>query len=69
MVQSNARLREELMKGRNGIKGESCSESFRYASDNNTSWLKVEEIQKFVKQISNDYAIEQSRWSMDDVPE
>ena len=69
LVQSNPRLREELLKGRNGARGESCSDDFRYASDNNTSWLKVEELQKLILQISDDYAIEHSRWSMDDVPE
>lgn len=69
LVQSNLKLREELTKGCNGAKGEICAENFKYASDNNTSWLMVEELQKLVKQISDDYAIEQSRWSMDDVPE
>ena len=69
LVQPNPRLREELLKGRNGARGESCGDDFKYASDNNTSWLKVEELQKLVMQISDDYAIEQSRWSMDDVPE
>src|SRR3989338_4733189 len=66
LVQPNPRLREELLKGRNGARGESCGDVFKYASDNNTSWLKVEKLQKLVMQISDDYAIEQSRWSMDD---
>jgi len=69
LVQPNPRLREDLLKGHNGSKGETCSDNFRYASDNNNNWLMVEELQKLVKQISDDYAIEQSRWSMDDVPE
>lgn len=69
LVQPNSRLREELLKGKNGNKGEICSQDFRYASDNNTSWLVVEELQKLIGQIANDYSIEESRWSMDDVPE
>jgi len=69
LVQPNPQLREELLKGRNGAQGEPCTEDFKYASDNNSHWLMVEELQKLVKQISDDYAIEQSRWSMDDVPE
>jgi len=69
LVQPNARLKEELLKGRNGAKGEICSDNFHYASDNNSSWLVVEELQKLIGQIADDYAIEQSRWSMDDVPE
>jgi len=69
LVQPNSRLKEELLKGRNGTKGESCSENFRYASDNNNDWLVVEELQKLIGQISDDFTIEQSRWSMSDVPE
>ncbi len=69
LVQSNPVLREEVLKGRNGKKGEICSDDFHYASDNNTSWLAVKELQQLIGQIADDYSIEESRWSMDDVPE
>lgn len=69
LVQPNPKLREELIRGRNGVKGQLCGDGFRYSSDNNTSWLMVDELKKFVDQIADDYSIEQSRWSMEDVPE
>ncbi len=69
LVQPNSKLREELLKGRNGVKGRTCADDFEYSSGENASWLMVEELKKFVEQIEDDYAIEQSRWSMEDVPE
>lgn len=69
LVQSNHVLRSELLKGRNGSAGKLCDEGFRYSSDHNASWLKVEELKKLISQIADDYLIEKSRWSMEDVPE
>ncbi len=69
LVQPNAQLREELLKGRNGSKGEACPGTFKYASDNNSEWLEVDDLKRLVSQIADDYTIEQSRWSMEDVPE
>ena len=69
LVQSNAGLRSELLKGRNGNSGKPVEEGFRYSSDNNSDWLKVDELRKLVDQIADDYGIEQSRWSMEDIPE
>ncbi|MFH1776587.1 MAG: UDP-N-acetylglucosamine 4,6-dehydratase (inverting) [Candidatus Omnitrophota bacterium] len=50
-------------------KGWFCSDNFEYSSDTNTKWLKVADLKKMVEQISEDYAIEKSRWSMEDIPE
>ena len=69
LVQSNSGLRNELLKGRNGNSGKLCGKGFRYSSDSNSDWLKVEELKELVGQIADDYGIEQSRWSMEDVPE
>ena len=60
-------LFESLHSG-NG-NGQACPEGFRYTSDNNTQWLKVNDLKELVEKISDDYSIEHSRWSMDDVPE
>ena len=49
----------------NGI---ACPEGFRYTSDNNTQWLKVDDLRKLVEKTTDDYSIEKSRWSMEDVP-
>ena len=68
---ANNHLREgllEFMHSGNG-NGQACPEGFRYTSDNNTQWLKVNDLKELVEKISDDYSIEHSRWSMDDVPE
>ena len=65
VVQANPELRRELVKG----KGSLCSEGFGYNSGGNDDWLSVPELMELVDQIADDYAIEDSRWSMDDVPE
>jgi len=57
------------VKGRNGASGQLCEEGFRYSSDSNAQWLSVDELRSLVAQIADDYKIEQSRWSMEDVPE
>lgn len=50
-----------------GAKGRRCPEGFKYTSDANSEWLTVKDLRKLVDQISDDYTIEKSRWSMDDV--
>ena len=68
IVQSHPPSRKELLKG-GGRKGKGCSEGFKYTSDTNTQWLTVKDLKKLVEQISDDYTIEKSRWSMKDVPQ
>lgn len=65
VVQSDANLRKELSKG----KGRFCPEGFLYSSSNNDDWLSVLDLKKLIEQIADDYGIEDSRWSMDDMPE
>lgn len=65
VVQSNVDLRKELAKD----KGRLCPEGFVYNSEDNDAWLSVTDLRKLVDQTVDDYAIENSRWSMDDVPE
>jgi UDP-N-acetylglucosamine 4,6-dehydratase len=65
VVQPNAEMRKELLKG----KGRGCPEGFGYNSGDNDDWLSVPALRKLVDQVADDYAIEDSRWSMDDVPE
>ncbi len=40
-----------------------CPPGFQYASNTNTSWLTIEELQNLVEHMSEDYAVERSRWS------
>ncbi len=49
--------------------GKRCQPGFQYTSHTNPSWLTVKDLQKLVPEISDDYAIERSRWSMEDVPQ
>ncbi len=48
-------------------KGRLCLDNFEYSSNTNTKWLSVKELGKMIDQISEDYTIEKSRWSMEDV--
>lgn len=49
--------------------GRLCPEGFKYTSNNNPQWISIEELKKILKQIEDDYSIEKSRWSMDDLPQ
>ena len=62
-------LRENLLKEGLINKGQACPPEFRYTSDNNTDWMSVADLKVLVDKIVDDYSIEKSRWSMDDVPE
>ncbi len=67
IVQNNVGLRKELTTGK--VKGTICDSNFKYTSDSNDQWLTIEELKDLVEQISNDYDIEASRWSMENLPE
>ncbi len=71
IVQHNHHLRRNLSEhnGSGNNKGQPCPEGFGYTSDTNTEWLRVDDLRSLVDKIADDYSIEQSRWSMDDVPE
>jgi UDP-N-acetylglucosamine 4,6-dehydratase len=49
--------------------GKPCAEGFEYRSDNNPQWLSVDELRSTLERISDDYSIEKTRWSMEDVPQ
>ena len=49
--------------------GNLCPEGFSYTSDNNSQKISIEELHRVLEQISDDYSIEKSRWSMEDVPQ
>jgi len=46
-----------------------CGEDFHYTSDNNPQKISINELRRVLEQISDDYCIEQSRWSMEDIPQ
>ena len=49
--------------------GRLCPAGFRYTSDNNPDRLSIQELSRILEQISDDYTIEKTRWSMDDIPQ
>jgi len=49
--------------------GRLCLPGFTYASDNNPDRLSIQELSRILDQISDDYTIEKTRWSMDDIPQ
>ncbi len=69
IVQPHQKLQKNLLGNAKKTGGRLCSEGFRYSSENNSQWLTVTQLRELVKQISDDYAIESSRWSMDDIPQ
>ncbi len=67
IVQPNIRMRNDLLKGKDS--GKQCLEGFKYTSDLNTEWMTVNDLKKLIDKIADDYSIEGSRWSMNDIPE
>jgi UDP-N-acetylglucosamine 4,6-dehydratase/5-epimerase len=57
----------EAQSKKNG--GHPCPEGFRYTSDLNAEMLSTAELKKILNRISEDYSIEKTRWSMDDIPD
>lgn len=51
----------------NGLK--ICKEGFSYTSDNNPDQISIEELRGVLDDIVDDYSIEKSRWSMEDIPQ
>jgi UDP-N-acetylglucosamine 4,6-dehydratase len=49
--------------------GKPTPEGFNYTSDNNPLSLSIEELRDILKRIEDDYTIEKTRWSMDDIPQ
>jgi len=67
VVRQNLSLEVEELSLENG--GRPCPEDFSYTSNNNLEVISIEELQAVLEQISDDYGIEKSRWSMEDVPQ
>ncbi len=64
IIRQNTSDRKELIN--NG--GRQCAEGFEYTSDNNPQIISIKELRQILEQISDDYSIERSRWSMEDIP-
>jgi UDP-N-acetylglucosamine 4,6-dehydratase len=49
--------------------GKICPDGFHYTSDGNPQFISIEKLRSIIQQISDDYSIETSRWSMEDIPQ
>lgn len=47
--------------------GKRCQEGFKYASNNNPDIISVEVLQNVLERITDDYSVEKSRWSLEDI--
>lgn len=68
VVQAHHEAKEILLKEAKKYGAALCPIDFQYASGDNDQWLTVEDLKKLIDQIADDYTIEESRWSMEDVP-
>lgn len=67
VIRQNLSGGERLSDIDNG--GHLCPEGFQYTSNNNSQKISIEELRSVIEQISDDYSIEESRWSMEDIPQ
>ena len=67
VVRQNSSHSREALHNSNG--GCACPIDFSYTSNNNPDVMSIENLQTVLEQISDDYGIEKSRWSMNDVPQ
>lgn len=49
--------------------GKPCPDGFTYTSDKNPEMLSIDELRVILERIADDYTIEKTRWSLDDVPQ
>ena len=68
IIQPDSLRREKLLGNAEKGGGTICEESFRYTSDGNQDWLTVKQLHALTEKIHKDYEIEDSRWSMNDIP-
>jgi UDP-N-acetylglucosamine 4,6-dehydratase len=66
VIQPHIQRRSELMVVEGN--GKLCSEEFLYSSDTNPDFMKAEQLHAMLADIEEDFAIEQSRWSLKDIP-
>lgn len=67
VIRRNIPPGEQVSSTDNG--GRPCPEGFSYTSNNNPHFLAVQELQAMLELISDDYSIEKTRWSMEDIPQ
>jgi UDP-N-acetylglucosamine 4,6-dehydratase len=69
IIQPNQEARDEFVKKDENACGKLCAEGTSYTSNNNVDWMTVDDLKRLIDTIADDYSIEKSRWSMEDVPQ
>ena len=62
-------IKDETSDYEKDVIGKPCQDGFIYSSDNTDYLLSIDELRQILVTIENDYSIESSRWSMQDVPQ
>jgi UDP-N-acetylglucosamine 4,6-dehydratase len=60
-------VKQILINGDDLNGGKRCPEGFQYESNSNPDVISIETLRHILEQISDDYTIEKSRWSMEDI--
>jgi UDP-N-acetylglucosamine 4,6-dehydratase len=66
IIQPSPEAMKELLNGNGNNK---VADGFSYTSDRNDAWMSIPELKNLIDSIADDYSIEQSRWSMEDIPQ
>lgn len=66
VVQPHLERRKELLTAKGN--GKMCPEGFLYTSDKNPVFMDVGDLNSMLVEIEDDFNIEKSRWSMQDIP-
>jgi len=66
VVQPHLKRRKELLDVKGN--GKMCHEGFLYTSDKNPVFMNVDDLNRMLVEIEDDFSIEASRWSMKDIP-
>ncbi|RJO61822.1 UDP-N-acetylglucosamine 4,6-dehydratase (inverting) [candidate division WS5 bacterium] len=69
IIQPNQEARDEFVKKDGNACGKLCADGTSYTSNNNVEWMTVDDLKRLIDTIADDYSIEKSRWSMEDVPQ
>ena len=66
VVQPHLKRRKELLDAKGN--GRMCPEEFLYTSDQNPVFMDIDDLNRMLIEIEDDFSIEKSRWSMKDIP-
>lgn len=66
IIQPSPEAMKDLLNGNGNT---TVADGFSYTSDKNETWMSIPELKILIDSIADDYSIEHSRWSMEDIPQ